>query len=194
MRRGFTNKPCHGCGGIEERPKDKLCYDCQKIYNNGILASKMQSEQHDKIIVLHSNVSHWISRPYVFESSGYFFCSQLNDLLHKTWSDLTMSIVEPSLNQGQSDTPRLITDKPNIWGAKGDWHDHYYLVDATIRDAVNKYDFTLRIALEYSYLAGKKQGISILQQLNEGGVSTSTYEDNVNKVEKRIDELKQKLG
>jgi hypothetical protein len=30
MRRGYTDKPCHGCGTTEVHHRDKLCSSCQK--------------------------------------------------------------------------------------------------------------------------------------------------------------------
>src|SRR4030043_426878 len=98
---GWTQRPCHGCGSTELHRKDKLCPNCQRIYDDGILARKKQDSQEEKVIVRHSPRSHMISSPYLFERSGGFF--NLNDRLRHAWSHLTLSVLEQAIGHKRFD-------------------------------------------------------------------------------------------
>lgn len=194
-RPGWTDKPCPACGETGGRLKDKLCHDCQKIYEDGLLAQKKQDEQQDKIMVKHDHAHHMHSGPYLFEHSARFLGHTLNDKLRRAWHEHTMAIIEPAIGKKRRESPYLISNKEGTWGVKNDFYgyhdDEYFLVDARVRDTLNILDLSIRLALEFVYLAGFTEGSNILAQLNRGLKSLSSFEDNVNKAEGRIEQLQQ---
>lgn len=198
---GYTRQPCQGCGSTELRQKGKLCSECQSIYDDGLLALKKQTEQKAKIIVKHDKAHHLISGPYLFDHSAMYLSGILCNRIRKAWSRLTMSVLEQAVGGHHRDTPYLIDNKEYIgkdpirtWGTKNNFYgyhsDEYFLVKATVKDALNELDIAMRLALEFVYLAGRKQGLSILTQLNEGNTSLSSLNDNSTKTDKRLDAIK----
>ncbi len=187
-RAGYTSTPCPGCGKIDTvygRPKDKLCHDCQKIYDEGLAFRKKQAEQTEKIVVRHSNVHHWISRPYLFGNTGRF-STGLTNMLTRTWSRLLMTLVEPTSLGDYHQPPPLITDKKVGWGVKSDFQNDNYLVDAKVRNALNEYDQAVRICLEYAYVTGSLTGADVLRNLNAGLVSSHTYDQKIAELDTKL--------
>lgn len=194
---GWTRKPCHGCGSTDLHRKDKVCLDCQKIYDDGLLARKKQNQQQDKIMVKHDSVYHVHSGPYLFEHSARVLGRTLNDKLRHAWHEHTMIIIEPAIGKKRHESPYLITNKSDLWGVKNDFYgyhdDEYFLVAPQVRNTLNELDLSIRLALEFVYLAGFAQGSNILIQLNQGTKSSSSFEDNLNRVEHRIEQLQELL-
>lgn len=190
---GWTRKPCHGCGSTELHRKDKLCPDCQRIFDDGLLAREKQDHQKDKIMVKHDKASHLISGPYLFDNSGIFISSRLNERLRRAWGALTISVTELAVGIKNHNAPYLIIDKKDTWGVKNDFYgyhdDEYFLVESHIRDSLNEFDLSLRLAMEYLYLAGKQQGLKILSGLNEGIIALSNYEEQLEKVGNRLNKI-----
>lgn len=194
VRQGWTEKACHGCGSTELHRKDKLCADCQRIFDDGLLARKKQELQQDKIMVKHERAFHLNSGPYMFDHSSNFTRSRLNDRLRHTWQILIMSVIKPAVGEKDRDAPYLIDDKKDIWGVKREFYgyddDEYFLIEPSIRTSLNELDLSIRLATEYVYLAGKQQGLNLLTRLNEGLVALSSFEEDIMKVEKRLDQIK----
>lgn len=197
-RHGWTEKPCPACGSTEGRSKDKLCYVCQRIYNDGLLAREKQESQQEKIAVRHDRAYHLIAGPFLFEHSTTFLSSQLNDMLRHAWHKLTMSVLEPAVGEKPRESPYLVSNKEGTWGVRNEFYgyhdDEHYLVKPEVREAVNELDLAMRLSLEFVYLAGQRQGSNILLRLNEGKVSSSSLEDRSNEVESRLEQLKQRVS
>jgi len=193
---GWTRKPCHGCGSMDLHRKDKLCPDCQKIYDDGLLAQKKQDQQQDKIMVKYYPAYHVNSGPYLFEHSARFLGHTLSDKLRHALHEHTMAIIEPAIGRKRRDAPYLITNKSG-WGIKNAFYgyhdDEYFLVSPQVRDTLNELDLSIRLASEFVYLAGFAEGSNILTQLNQGTKSLSSFEDNLNKTEHRIEQLQESL-
>lgn len=198
---GYTRQPCQGCGSTELRRKGKLCSECQSIFDSGLLALKKQAEQKDKILVKHDKAFHLISGPYLFEHSATYLSHMLCDRIRKAWGKLTMSVLEPAVGGSHQDIPYLIDNKEyigkeriRIWGVKNDFYgyyaDEYFLVNPTIKKTLNEFDMAVRLSLEFVYLAGHKQGLNLLIQLNEGAISPNSFESTSATIDKRLDEIK----
>lgn len=191
---GWTTKPCHGCGSTELHRKDKLCADCQRVFDDGLLSRKKQDLQlqQGKIMVKHEERFHLTSGPYMFDHSGGGH--EVNDRLRHAWHALTIALIEPATGKKDHNALYLITNKKHTWGVENDFYgyhdDEYFLTASHIRDSLNELDSSIRLALEYVYLAGKRQGLNILTNLNEGVVALSNYEEEVKRVEDKLKEVK----
>ncbi len=192
---GWTKKPCHGCGSTELHRKDKLCPGCQRVFDDGLLSRKKQDLQLEqgKIMVKHELRFHLIASPYLFEHSGNFIGRQLNDRLRHAWHALTIAVIEPATGKKDHNAPYLVMNKKDTWGVENDFYgyhdDEFFLTVPHIRDSLNELDSSIRLALEYVYLAGKKQGLNILTGLNEGVVALSNYAEEIKRVEDKLNQI-----
>ena len=190
---GWTRKPCQGCDSTELHRKDKLCPNCQRIYDDGLLAREKQQNQQDKIIVKHDERAFLVSGAYIFDNSASSIGSNIRDKFRSAWGRLTMSVLEPAAGGRHNNAPYLITNKRDTWGIENDFYGYYdnefFLVNPLVRDKLNDLDLAIRLALKYVYLAGKRQGLNILTGLNEGSVSISKYEDTLGIVNSELDKI-----
>ena len=190
---GWTKKLCHGCGEAKLHRKDKLCADCQRIFDDGVRAREKQEKQQDKIIVKHDERPFLISGAYLFENSGSFIGSNIKDKFRSAWGALTMAVLEPAVGGRHNNAPYLITNKRDTWGVENDFYgyydDEFFLVSPSVKDKLNELDLAIRLALKYVYLAGRRQGLDILKGLNEGSVSISKYEDALDSVSSQLEKI-----
>lgn len=199
--RGFTNKPCPVCGSVGLRPTNKVCGECQAVYEDGKRLQDAFKASGNKILVLHSNTFHWISRPYVM--CGGMMASRLTERLTKAWSALANIIArEPGvLEKWTPERERieyLVTNKDGLWGVRNDFGSYpqaedVRLVDKDLREALNNYDTFVRLSLEYCYVRGRLEGLNLLQQLNAGTESPSDFSDTEEKLEATITRIKKDL-
>ena len=201
MARGWTKKPCPVCGSTGGRPVDKVCVECQSVYDDGKRLQNAFRASGNKILVLHNNTYHWISRPYLM--CGGILAVRLTERLTKAWSALTNIIAsEPGVMEKW--TPErerieyLVTNKDGLWGVRNEFAsypdaDDVRLVDKDVRDALNNYDTMVRLSMEYCYTKGRIEGINLLQGLNSGTQSPSDFNDIEEKLEARIDRIKKDL-
>jgi hypothetical protein len=189
---GWTKQPCHGCGSTELHKKDSLCHDCKALLEDAKRINEYQHQQlaDGSMVVRHCHVRHMISRPYLFDNSARWVGSRLNDELGDAWSSLLLMLLEPTgLTYDGTKRSDLITNKPDTWGTKneGYWgREDIWLIKSKLRDALNRFDLALRLALQYSHLSGKAQGLSLLAALNDGTLALTNYEDSITKVEESI--------
>lgn len=197
-RRGWTTKPCPVCGGRTGRPTGRVCSECQSVYDDGKRLQNAFKQTENKILVTHSKIYHWISRPYIFNSSGSSVTSAVTSRLTRAWSGLTNAIAkEPGLREeGPFDgprTPNLVADKNGLWGIASQYYtnnDTYFLVDREQYAALNDYDTAVRIALEFCFTRGKLDGLNLLKNLNAGTVAPSDFNDVEQELTKIIERIK----
>ncbi len=199
--RGWTKKPCPVCGSTGGRLTNRVCAECQSVFEDGkrLQAAHMPSEE--KLLVIHSTTFHWISRPYIMRGGGGLLSSGLTERLTRTWSALTNAIArEPGVPDpwvpDEKPTPPMVSAKPGLWGIQNDftaYKENFFLVDKQIHAALNSYDTTVRLALEFCYIQGKLDGLNLLMQLNAGTESPSDFSDTEEKLKATINRIKKDL-
>jgi hypothetical protein len=185
MSRGFTRKPCPVCGNPEYRPANQLCRECQTTYNIGKRVEEaQQSRPPGTIVVTQPEASHWMSRPYLFGIPG------TASLLSEAWFELTNSVLDPALPEAEA-VPLVTdkTDKTDGWGLKNSSRGKDFTVRARTRDAINRLDTIIRIALEVAFHEGEAKGLSLMRQLSTGALSTADYDDRIERNRKRVADL-----
>lgn len=195
---GWTTQPCHGCGSIELHRKNAVCSACKGLLEEANKTQEYQARQiaEGSIVVRHSRVRHMISRPYLLGNSARWGASRINDELSDAWASLLMALLEPTGLRFDRDEDRdLITNKPSTWGTNSDGYwgaGDIWLVKPGVRDALNRFDLAIRLALQYTHLTAKAQGLALLAALNDGTVALSKYEDVAKEVEEAIKEVEKK--
>ncbi|MBI4321883.1 MAG: hypothetical protein HY675_25595 [Chloroflexi bacterium] len=188
VRRGMTEKPCHGCGTTVLHGTDELCRDCKTLLEIGRRVREEQQSSKDNQVIL-VNVpkgAHGMSRPYLFCQAPLPCGTDFTRRLEQAWHRLALAVTKPG-TQVQTDKD-LVTNKKvyNLehrvevgWGLDGERsYDprQQRIVDKDVYEALNAYDALQRLVLEFCYRCGYEEGGNILARLNQGDLAVNDFE------------------
>ena len=170
--RGYTYKPCPGCGGVELRPSKGVCGECKSaIDSQRALREEIKARGSS---VLHQfdvpKAPHWL--PYIshdhYDDSGH--SRPVQTAFHK----LAMEVSQK--NDGRAidfqNVPDLFNRLP------GDNHcssNETRLFDKRVALALRALFDCTRKVTEHAYKEGVQYGRSLLMQLNAGDISPSDF-------------------
>lgn len=159
MRKGFTSKPCEGCGSTRGRQVGKVCHDCETLLNEARERREALKATPTLAAFFHAPVRHW--NPIYYPPGG-----ALNDALQQAFVDLIWLVSEPAPKDGTHYSGKwqyvLRQDSQHESGAER------RLMREDVRNALHTLDEVIVRALAAAKQEGHREGSDLLQQLHRG--------------------------
>jgi hypothetical protein len=117
--RGYTKKPCHGCGkvGERERPIDSVCESCVKLLEEARDERERQANLPGTVVRKHNDVWHWNPTYYDGDDLEQYPREHARDRLAKAMTALVFTIGTPARGvKRRYETLWLL--KPKLPGAR----------------------------------------------------------------------------
>lgn len=176
MRRGYTEKPCHGCGSTDMHPTNSVCRECKKAIATVETLKEYAMTAGKDAPKLYSipEQAHWL--PYVrFDETDGDDRRPVQNAFHA----VAQSVSAPQDGREIDYNTKLVVFKAR----SSDEHHHssgadgYRMLRPSVAKALGHLFDTVRDSLAHAYNEGVEHGRSLLLQLNTGEITTSDFEE-----------------
>jgi hypothetical protein len=187
-RRGFTIKPCPGCGSTNERPQNKVCDNCEKLILLGKDYLKMQEDLKNNKDNIPAYIDTWGSNAFYLKKAHFDLEDRLGEKLGKLLQELALLISIPMPNEYTKfslypDSKMHAYNYPKKEEIKifetrnGAQAKHIMFDNKRKADILNELRDTIEKALEEVEKAGIEYGKNVLLQLNKGDITLKDFEE-----------------
>lgn len=167
-RAGMTSLPCPTCkSSARLRPKDELCYECQRIYQDGKLYRERLAASPEKVARVVP--SSYDARFYVGNGTKQETDATVRRLFDLMF-ELAIAVSEPNLEGNYYD--QLLFQI----GQKTSPHGMRVTLDKAMAERLEELYSCIKNGLRGAYLDGERRGLSILTQLSEGQLTVNEFD------------------
>lgn len=164
-RRGYTHKPCHGCGTVDLHPTDGVCFTCSRALRT---YQRIMEEAKDIPEVTHGipQAAHFL--PYLRAEKD----NSLRTEFHK----LSQLVSKPA----------GVGSRTFLWSNEYvDWAE-YRVFPSDVAQSLSDLFKEVKVALERAYAQGQEHGRNLLMQLASGGITNDAFNDSAARLDKKL--------
>ena len=173
--KGYTDKPCEGCGELGPRPIGSVCATCKQLLKEAREARARQGGRDTQLYRI-PGATHGLRSYYVPTLVSGTSDQRDRDAVRNAIMQVASLSGEPLLGSGSSSAPAVFArslERYDSWMAPSAAH-HLFLAPP-LAQALDQLDQAIAQAFTSTFQAGVNQGSSLLGQLAAGKMSTEDF-------------------
>ena len=172
----YREQICPGCGDTGVRPKGKICHECKKKLRNYDRLEEIASRLNDSGSMCDHYFYEKFPLPYARGiSRGEEHLERFRSAILDLVNSLT-PIVE--VDEGRQS---LLNSRVSMDGHSSGFATHSFKSFDGFSDSFSEFSMSLHLLFNHVFSMGRKEGCNLLQQLNDGNISTHDFEDRKNR-------------